>query len=407
MIRSKLTRRRIVALAVLAVGGGVAVAQSAGGSGPPARPARPTAPAPAPAPAPAVPPPRPGEVRVLPGAAITVPTADVLPIGLCPPRRGAVRGALPSQALLDAFGILRRDRTPEDELTAAALRALKQRGLEPVAPDAARLLRAAGDARAWVVPVPDIDRANPFACRRGRAARDPREGVAVVSIGGAPAGGGGALHDLVRGIAPVAVDPCAGQRRNMLGVSGIVPDGIGAVFLTAPDGTAVRADVKDNAFAFVVPRGRRPEPRFVVWNGSDGTPHVQPVLTVLAPAIACRLPLELPVVTPTGASACTVLPMLSPTPSARRPRPSSASPARRALPRSAVAAGQRARQRARQRRRVPPIALSPRMPGFLTEPCATGLALRLVLPKQIPSRAIPAPPRPAPLPAKPRREHGP
>lgn len=39
---------------------------------------------------------------------------------------------------------------------------------------------------------------------------------------------------------------CAGPDHAMLGVSGIVPNGVPAVFLTAPDGTAVKADVKDN-----------------------------------------------------------------------------------------------------------------------------------------------------------------
>jgi len=39
----------------------------------------------------------------------------------------------------------------------------------------------------------------------------------------------------------------------------------------------VRADVADNGFAFVVPRSRTLRPRYVVWTGGDGTPHVQPV----------------------------------------------------------------------------------------------------------------------------------
>ena len=41
-------------------------------------------------------------------------------------------------------------------------------------------------------------------------------------------------------------------------VSGVVPDGVAAAYLTAPDGTAVRADVADNAYAFVVPAPRDP-----------------------------------------------------------------------------------------------------------------------------------------------------
>src|SRR4051794_14925319 len=204
-----------------------------------------------------------------PPAAATAPSRA--PLVPCEPRRRSTGGAPPSTELLDAFAILRRDRTAGDELPPAALKALRLRGLEPVAPQAVRLLRSSGDARAWVVPVPDVDRALRFVCVRG--ASKPREGIAVVAVGGAPAGGGGALRELIRGIAPVATDPCAGPARDMLGVSGIVPDGVPAVFLTAPDGTAVRADVQDNGFSFVVPRTRAPEPRYVVWTGSDGTPH--------------------------------------------------------------------------------------------------------------------------------------
>ena len=69
----------------------------------------------------------------------------------------------------------------------------------------------------------------------------------------------------------------------MLGVSGIVPDGVEAVFVTAADGSATRADVHDNGYAFVLPRPRRPEPRYLVWTGADGTPHVQPL-----PGLPCR-----------------------------------------------------------------------------------------------------------------------
>jgi hypothetical protein len=87
----------------------------------------------------------------------------------------------------------------------------------------------------------------------------------------------------------VAVDPCAGDNHGMLRVSGIVPDGVAAAFLTAPDGTAVRADVKDNGYEFLVPQPRTVGQRYVVWTGGDGTPHVQPILTFGAlPAAACK-----------------------------------------------------------------------------------------------------------------------
>ncbi|MCW2994506.1 MAG: hypothetical protein JWQ18_2001, partial [Conexibacter sp.] len=105
----------------------------------------------------------------------------------------------------------------------------------------------------------------------------PHPGLAVVALDGAPSGAGGRLEDLVRGREPVAIDPCGGPNRDMLSVSGIVPDGVAAAFLTSPDGTAVRADVTGNAYAFVVPRAKTPEERYVVWTGGDGTPHVQPL----------------------------------------------------------------------------------------------------------------------------------
>ncbi len=191
--------------------------------------------------------------------------------------------APPSQALLDAFAILRRERRPEDALSAEALKALQRFHLQPVAPESARLLRQTpSGGRAWIVPVPDVGSGLPFLCRPA-AKRAAREGVVVVAVGDAAEGGGGALDDLVRGRAPVSVGQCAGENDDLLSVSGIVPNGVAAVFLTAPDGTAVRADVKDNAYEFVVAHPRAPQQRYVVWTGGDGTPHVQPVLATPAP----------------------------------------------------------------------------------------------------------------------------
>jgi hypothetical protein len=133
------------------------------------------------------------------------------------------------------------------------------------------------------VPVPDVNSGVPFLCRRDAGKRGAREGVVVVATGDAADGGGGALDDLVRGRAPVSVEQCGGASHDMLSVSGVVPNGVAAVFLTAPDGTAVRADVKDNGYEFVVPHPRAPQQRYVVWTGGDGTPHVQPVLAMAAP----------------------------------------------------------------------------------------------------------------------------
>jgi hypothetical protein len=266
---------------------------------------------------------------VPPTAAIVVGGSSLraaIPVATCPADDKPPAAAPVPQNLLGAFSVLRRDRADTDALPASALKALRQRGLEPFDPAAARLLRQTDDGgRAWVVPVRDVP-ANAgvlfeMACvtrtlgrqrqalaqamrerQRARARRlrpgarprlvmppapvpapnstdraTPHPGLAVVALDGAPGGAGGRLEDLVRGREPVAIDPCGGPNRDMLSVSGIVPDGVGAAFLTSPDGTAIRADVKDNAYAFVVPRTKRAEQRYVVWTGGDGTPHVQPL----------------------------------------------------------------------------------------------------------------------------------
>ena len=197
-----------------------------------------------------------------------------------PPK--AATAAPPSQQLLDAFAILRRPRTDQDALSPAALEALRVRGLSPVSLDSSRLLRStASGGKAWVVPVPNVVGRLGVACEPvGKSG--PREGLVVVAVGDAASGGGGALDDLVRGRAPVTLAPCAGADHSMLSISGIVPNGVPAVFLTAPDGTAVRADVKDNAYEFLLPNQRAYEQRYVVWTGGDGTPHVQPIVTFAA-----------------------------------------------------------------------------------------------------------------------------
>lgn len=226
-------------------------------------------------------------------------------------------GAPPSQALLGAFAILRRPAQPGDALSDGALKVLKRFGLTPVAPDSARLLRTtASGGRAWVVPVPDVSARLPFRCGK-TGAPTPREGLAVVAVGDAAQGGGGALTDLVRGRAPVSTDSCAGPSHDMLGVSGIVPDGVPAVFLTAPDGTAVRADVKDNAYEFLVAHPRTPQQRYVVWTGGDGTPHVQPIGAMAAPpARVCsqlsKMTALVPRVSPgPSATSCAVPPVVA------------------------------------------------------------------------------------------------
>ncbi len=307
MIANALSARRLVLFCVVVVVVAVAAVAQAAGGWTSAKSRATTAPArAAAAPAPRARP-RGSAARLV--AAQPVVAAPV-PL-LCKPRGGrppspAARKP-PTDALKESFGILRGDRQDNDALPARALAALKSAGLEPVDPDAARLLRADGAARAWVVPVPDVSLAGLFGC--ASATGGASEGLAVVSLGGAAAGGGGALRNLQRGQAPVAVDPCAGTGRDMLGVSGIVPDGVEAVFITAADGTATRADVHDNGYVFVLARPTRLAVRYVVWTGRDGAPHVQPLPpTGLAGSrvVCARKVVERPRVTPDGSqSGCT------------------------------------------------------------------------------------------------------
>ena len=263
--------RPVVSLVLVALIAGAIAARADSGSAP--RPAR--------APAPVAPPAaRPFAASVAPlaaGCAVPVPLDPRRPVPQPVPKPATA--APPSKALLDAFSILRRARHDEDALSPEALEALRVRGLSPVALESPRLLRSTpSGGRAWVVPVPDLARHLPFSCEPGRKP-GPREGLVVVAVGDAASGGGGALDDLVRGRSPVTVAPCAGADKSMLSISGIVPDGVPAVFLTAPDGTAVRTDVKDNGYEFLLPHQRAVEQRYVVWTGGEGTPHVQSVVT--------------------------------------------------------------------------------------------------------------------------------
>jgi hypothetical protein len=396
MTRKLWSARRLVPLGLVAVAVTAAAAQAAGGGTatkprPPRAMSAPLAAVPAPVAAGYAGPP--GIVTVAPLGVVCRPRTHTAP---------APATAPPSEALKNAFGILRRDRNDDDALPARALAALKLAGLKLVDPQAARLLRADGAARAWVVPVPDVGAGLPD-CSLRRATR-PREGLAVVSLGGAPAGGGGALSELQRGTAMAALDPCAGTGRNMLSVSGIVPDGVDGVFIAAADGSATRADVHDNGFAFVLPRPRRIEPRYLVWTGSDGKPHVQPLAPLplfrSGPGGACpKADHDRVRVTPSrGAAFCG--------------QTFAAAPSRIVTPgRAAPGAVARARARARALvlRRSPraarplPVAPAP-LPAYA---CTASGGPLLLAPTPLPRGVTPAilapgGPAPAPRPSRPR-----
>jgi hypothetical protein len=327
------------------------------------------------------------------GCAVPAPINPKRPLPT--PARPKPSTAPPSQALLDAFAILRRPRTEQDALSPEAAEALKGRGLSPVSPDSARLLRSTpSGGKAWVVPVPDVVGRYGLLCAPGGKSR-PREGLAVVATGDAASAGGGALEDLVRGRAPVTVAPCAGADHSMLSISGIVPYGVGAAFLTAPDGTAVRADVKDNDYEFLLPSPKAVEQRYVVWIGGDGTPHVQPVATFgVVPAGACaataKLTRSMPRVSPDGLFGCAVPTAVNPkfvTPSRRPSR------------------AERRRQVARMLYVVRCLPPGPFTPGVVVGGRPLPGPPVDVLPARpgVPPTAVPAPSVPAPAPAPPRK----
>jgi hypothetical protein len=378
--------RSVASLVLVALIAGAIAAHADSGAAPrtPRAPARVVA-------APARPLAAPGVVAY--GCAAPVPVNPKRPV----PAPAKPSTAPPSEALLDAFAILRRPRTDRDALSPEAAQALNARGLSPVSPDSARLLRSTrAGGKAWVVPVPDVVGRLGLLCVPG-ARSGSREGLAVVATGDAASGGGGALEDLVRGRAPVTATSCAGADRSMLSISGIVPNGGGAAFLTAPDGTAVRADVKDNAYEFLLPNPKAFEQRYVVWTGGDGTPHVQPVVTFGAPrASMCpamaRLIRSMPRVSPDGMFPCTAPQAVNPKfavpsrPGARKPRRGVAPPVLY-LPRCVLGA--------------------PFVPGVVVTGRPAPAPPVAVLPARpvAPPTTVPAQPLPAPATPVPPRKH--
>src|SRR5262249_42748736 len=89
------------------------------------------------------------------------------PFRIRPQAPGSAPKPPPPRPLLAASPTLSPPRTPADALPTEAVSALRLRGLEPVSADSARLLRSTpAGGKAWVVPVPDVSRANLVACER-------------------------------------------------------------------------------------------------------------------------------------------------------------------------------------------------------------------------------------------------
>jgi len=171
----------------------------------------------------------------------------------------------PSQALLDAFGVLERPRTPADAVPPAALQTLPFGG--PVNLEAARQIREG----TWLIPLENVNwfprtperclrrytakqRAAIERAEREAAARPPEEGV---EIAGKPPGAGffgrWRLADIQQG-RTFNVDNCAGAKHDQLVVIGLVPDSVTTVKVTARDGTVTEATPDRNLVRMLLPR---------------------------------------------------------------------------------------------------------------------------------------------------------
>jgi hypothetical protein len=165
--------------------------------------------------------------------------------------------ALPSARLQMALGVLRRPKAAEDALPAAALRDLPF--VSGVMVDAARRI-----PEGWIVPVEDMTpklqvssaclRSMPAAQRKAtrdaiRQSDNPIAVEGIVLVRDDPARPVAwrrySTDDVLAGKA-FSVQGCTGPMHNRITVSGIVPDGVTQVTLTARDGAIVEATPQQN-----------------------------------------------------------------------------------------------------------------------------------------------------------------
>jgi hypothetical protein len=198
----------------------------------------------------------------------------------------------PSQALLDAFGVLERPRTPADTVPPAALKLLPFGG--PVNLEAARQIRDG----AWLIPLenanwfprtperclrrlPAKQRAAVERAEREAAAKPPEEGVEIAGEApGVASSGRWRLSDIEQG-RTFNVNNCAGAKHDQLTVTGLVPDSITTVKVTAGDGTVTEATPDRNLVQILLPRPAKPAglPAHVTLGSRTVPLHVQASFT--------------------------------------------------------------------------------------------------------------------------------
>jgi hypothetical protein len=222
-------------------------------------------------------------------------TVRVSPSVECPgtPGRAEVVTTPADPRLAASLAILRRPATPEDTPDAAARRRVPiGRGLHLAD---ARLLRAEGDKRAWLVPVDDV-RLQPLpercvarapaamrtSLRRQRerfAAQPAQPGVAVLGDGAVEVGPSIAGLDSIVGGHAVQSSSCEGPSHDMLGVYALLPDGDTQPYLHYPDGHTVLGELRDNAVTFLVSKPDRRDqlPDGLAWTDAGGAQQSTPV----------------------------------------------------------------------------------------------------------------------------------
>ncbi|WP_354702298.1 hypothetical protein DSM112329_02656 [Paraconexibacter sp. AEG42_29] len=233
------------------------------------------------------------------GQAWLVPVADI--------RAVDCGGVAPASVLYDVRALRARSKVLQRFLRTAPARsgAPAVRRLRPLAVPALPAAPVAGGSPALTVPAKPLPSRlrGGSAAKRLRAARaaiaatdKPLEGAVVVALGDAPSGGGGSVADLLRARARPTVEGCSGPGGRLVAISGLAPDGVREAFLTAPDGTAIKTTVQNNAYAFIVPPARTVRERYVTWT-KGGLPQVTAVDTVPAitggvrcPAAVAKLP---------------------------------------------------------------------------------------------------------------------
>ncbi|MDA0162157.1 hypothetical protein OM076_17935 [Solirubrobacter ginsenosidimutans] len=178
-----------------------------------------------------------------------------------PPAAPKPSTAQPSARLLDALAVLRRPMTAEDAPPANVF--VFEPFLSGVMLDAARRVHLADGSGEWIVPVGNLTPAFRVseACLRTLPAeqrkatrkaikdserRPATEGAVIVRDGPPPQAGPGWSTDAIAAGKAFHLQSCTGPMHNHITLTGVVPDAVTQVTITAQDGALVQATPIEN-----------------------------------------------------------------------------------------------------------------------------------------------------------------